>query len=54
MGEGWVEIVKNVLVIVGIPAALAGAWKALRELALGTREKARENRIRQALAARDC
>jgi hypothetical protein len=53
MGEDWVEIVKNALVIVGVPVALAGAWKALRELALGTREKAKENRIRQALAARD-
>jgi hypothetical protein len=53
MGEDWVEIVKNALVIVGAPVALAGAWKALRELALGTREKAKENRIRQALAARD-
>lgn len=53
MGEEWVEIVKNVRVIVGLPAAVYGAWKALRELALGTREKAKENRIRQALAARD-
>lgn len=54
------DIIKNVLVIIGIPGALYAAWKAIDEFknsnaekAKETAEKARENRHKQAAAARD-
>jgi len=43
----------NALTFFGIPAALLAAWKAIKELRNGNEEKARENRHKQAAAARD-
>ena len=40
------------LTFVGIPGALLAAWKAIDELRHGNLEKARENRLKQAAAAK--
>lgn len=55
-----IDIIKDVLTVVGIPGAFYAAWKAIvemknsnKEKAKETAEKARENRHKQAAAARD-
>ena len=54
------DFVRELLTIVGIPGALVAAWRAIEELKNGNRERAkatheksRENRHKQATAARD-
>jgi len=46
-------VAANALTLFGIPAALLAAWKAIKELRNGNEEKVRENRHKQAAAARD-
>ena len=41
------------ITILGVPAALIAAWKAIEEWRFGNAEKVRENRHKQAAAARD-
>lgn len=48
-----IEILKLVIPALGIPAVLVAAFKGIAEIRSNTREKKRENRHKQAAAARD-
>ncbi|MEO4048800.1 hypothetical protein AAFN46_17110 [Pseudomonas sp. CAU 1711] len=47
------EFISNLITIVGIPAAILAAWKAIAEFKNGNAEKIRENRHKQAAAAKE-
>jgi hypothetical protein len=47
------EFISNLITIIGIPAAILTAWKAIAEFKSGNAEKIRENRHKQAAAAKE-
>jgi hypothetical protein len=47
------EELNNLITVLGIPTAIFTAWKAIDEFKNGNKEKERENRHKQAEAARD-
>lgn len=47
------DVIADFLTILGIPAAFVAAWKAIEEFKSGNAERSRENRHKQAEAARD-
>ncbi|MEO4014154.1 hypothetical protein [Pseudomonas rossensis] len=47
------DLIMIIVTVIGVPAALLAAWKALVEFRVGNTEKHRENRHKQASAAKD-